>query len=151
MHALRFAIPVVFALLAAGSALGQTVGSITVTDAWVRALARGNLGVTAYFQLVNRGQSDDRLVEVYSAPFGRATFGEVHTRGIVPKIEPLESIEVPANDVVRLRPGRIFVILTPQAQRMRPGMSVPLTLTFERSGQLEITARVTNQALGNLR
>lgn len=151
MNALRFAIPAALALLVTASAQSQTVGSITVTDVWVRALAHGNLGVTAYFQLVNRGQADDRLLEVYSGPFGRASFGEVHTRGIVPRVDPVESIAVPANDTVRLRPGRTFVILTPQAQSIRPGTSVPLTLTFERSGQLEVTARVTNQALGNLR
>ncbi len=141
----------VAALLAATPASAETVGSITVNDAWVRALARGNLGVTAYFQLVNRGENADRLVEVYSGPFGRATFGEVHTRGIVPKVEPVDAIEVPAYGVVTLRPGHVFVILTPQARSIRPGTSVPLTLTFERSGQVEVAARVTNQALGNLR
>ncbi len=135
--------------IAAAPVSAQTVGSITVRDIWVRSLAQGNLGVTAYFQLVNRGEAADRLVEVYSGPFGRAKFGEVHTRGIVPKVEEVESIAVSAHDVVTLRPGHLFVILTPQAIRMRPGSSVPLTLTFERSGQVEVIARVTNQALGN--
>ncbi len=127
----------------------QTVGSITVSDPWVRALRHGSLGVTAYFQLSNRGLADDRLIEVYSGPYGRAKFGEMHTRGIVPIVREVEGVAVPAGADVTLRPGQLFVVLTPQAYVLRPGSSVPLTLTFERSGKVDVLARVTNQALGN--
>ena len=61
-------------------------------------------------------------------------------------MRPVADIPVPAGQTVRLRPGGLHVMLIGLTEPLRQGATVPLTLRFERAG--EVTVQLEIQAAG---
>ncbi len=144
---MRTALSLLVALLclAAPPAFAQSKG-IVIEDAWVR----NYLGVvTVYFHILNNGEQLDRLLEVSTPVADKATLTRTRIRSGKYTYQPIDSLEVGGFDDPRLRPGGIHVRLTGVKRDLAVGEAVPLTLRFERSGTIEVTARVSNQLLGN--
>ncbi len=55
---------------------------------------------------------------------------------------PLRTIDVPAGAKVALQPGGLHVMLLDLKQPLAVGEKIPLTLTFERAGTIEVTVNV---------
>jgi copper(I)-binding protein len=51
-------------------------------------------------------------------------------------------IDIPANGQVELKPGGFHVMLIGLTRDLNVGDSVQLTLTFEKAGQIPVTAQV---------
>lgn len=96
---------------------------------------------SAYFTIENAGAAD-RLVGASSPDFGRV---ELHTHqhenGVM-KMMKVEAIEVPANGAASLAPGGDHVMLFDPKKPLKEGDHIPLTLTFEKGGDVDIIAPV---------
>lgn len=145
MHPLRLIAAAAIVLLASAGAFAQSK-AVTVDDAWVRVYEGA---VTAYFHIVNNAKEPERLISVSTPVAGRAQL--TSTRVLSGKFSflPLAALEIDGFEEARLRPGATHVRLTDLTRELRVGDVVPLTLRFERSGNIEVTARVSNQLLGN--
>ena len=125
---------------AGGPAAGHdyTVNNIVVEHPWARATAPRQPAGAVYVTLHNTGTDDDRLTGV-STPMA-ASSGLHTTRnddGIM-RMRPLEVIELPAGDAVRLAPGGLHIMLVGLTEPLEVGNLLPLSLTFERAGTLDI-------------
>jgi copper(I)-binding protein len=133
------AIAVAFALIPAAGAQQQP--GITVEQPWARAAIQGGTG-GAFLTLRNAGTQPDRLLSA-SSPLARAT--EIHTtvrEGDVMRMQPVTAVEVPPGGSVTLRPGGLHVMLVGLSQALRPGTTLPLALTFEKAGTIEVQVAV---------
>ena len=135
----------VFLLFFSGPAFSQSK-TVTVEDAWVRVY-EGT--VTAYFLVRNDGTESDRLLGVSTPVADRAELLRTRVRSGKFDYQALTNLEVRGFEELRLRPGGVFVRLTGVNRNLAVGETVPLMLRFQRSGSLEVTARVSNQLLGN--
>ncbi len=141
-----------------------TLGSLTVTDPWVRpvnpaapaptampdATPAGDMAMAAtvntasYMVINNSGAEADALIgATVSADLVEVV--ELHTvveEGGVMKMSPVEKIEVPANGEVMLKPGSFHVMMIGVKQELKPGDLVKLSLTFEKAGTVELDAVV---------
>ncbi|MBB5692792.1 copper chaperone PCu(A)C [Muricoccus pecuniae] len=118
---------------------------ITVEQPWARAALQGGTG-GAFLTLRNAGSAPDRLVAA-STPLARTT--EIHEtvrEGDVMRMRPTAGIEVPAGGSAALRPGGAHVMMIGLTEALRPGATLPLTLRFERAGEVQVTVAV--QAAG---
>ncbi len=134
-------------LLAAPAAPAQEAraGDLAVQQPWTRAAGQGATG-GGFLSISNRGAAADRLLSA-SSPAARAM--ELHTMvrdGDVMRMRPVEAIEVPAGQTVTLRPGGLHMMLIGLSQPLRQGESVPVTLRFERAGEVQVMLPV--QAAG---
>jgi periplasmic copper chaperone A len=159
-------------LLAAGLILGgcttavpvQNGGTtstiaIEVTDPWVRATAMGDMAMgeaqpagdaagasmgngAAYLVVRNAGTTEDRLIRAASDVAGAVELHTVEESNGVMAMRPVEAIDVPAGEVVELRPGGFHVMLVGLNRELRPGDTVALTLEFERAGSVDVRAAV---------
>jgi hypothetical protein len=121
------------------------VGAITIGHPWARA-AGANTNGTAYMTLRNSGAQPDRLVAA-STPIARTVELHTHIRdGEVTRMRPVADIPLPAGRTVHLRPGGLHVMLIGLTEPLRQGATVPLTLRFERAG--EVTVQLEIQAAG---
>ena len=114
---------------------------ISVEQPWARAAVQGGVG-GAFMRIENRGAAPDRLLSA-SSPVARAV--ELHTTirdGDVMRMRPVTAIEVPAQGAVQLRPGGLHVMLMGLNKPLTQGEQVPLTLTFERAGQVAVSLPV---------
>jgi copper(I)-binding protein len=62
------------------------------------------------------------------------------------RMRPVADIPVPANGSVTLQPGGLHLMLIGLTQPLAVGQSVPVTLRFERAG--EVTIQLAVQAAG---
>lgn len=125
-------------LLAAGAA-AQT-DSVEVRDAWARATpGKADIGA-AYLTL--QSPVGDRLTGLSTPVAGIAQLHTMTMEGGVMKMNRVAALDLPAGQKIKLEPGAMHIMLIGLTDRLRPGQSFPLTLTFEKAGQREVTVSV---------
>lgn len=118
------------AVLAAGGAVLAATAQAqpaSVKDAWVRTPAPGQKVAGVYMEIVSRTNS--ALVAVASPVAVRAELHSMTLEDGVMKMRPLESVELPAGQAVKLAPGGLHVMLIDIKQPLKRGEKVPVTLT----------------------
>jgi copper(I)-binding protein len=134
-HALFFA-----ALLLASCKPASAPPAVSVDGAWARATVPEQTGSAAYFTIRNTG-GQDKLLAVTS-PAADASLHSTNVDNGVMRMRPLESIEVPANGSIELKPGGTHVMLMGLKRPLAAGTTLELDLKFERSGERKVTAEV---------
>lgn len=118
-----------------------TAGDLAIMHPWTRAAgARAN--GAAFMRLRNTGAQPDRLISA-STPAARVV--ELHTMirdGDVMRMRPVTDIAVAPGQTVELRPGGFHVMLIGLTGPMAQGGRVPLTLRFERAGEVQVELSV---------
>lgn len=135
---------VALGLLLAGCAPSAQAG-ITVTDAWARTSAMMERAGAAYMVLHNGSGETDRLV---SATTPAAAVVEIHETTMVDGMmgmAPVAAVEVPAGGQTDLKPGGYHIMLIDLTQELNVGDTIELTLTFEKAGEVKVTAEVRDE------
>jgi periplasmic copper chaperone A len=128
-----------FFFVAVPTTVAQTA-TIKVVHPWARA-STGNVGVV-YMTIRNTGTADDRLVAAATPVAAQAQLHiSINTNGVM-SMRPLSSIEVKANGQAVLQPDGMHLMLMGLKQPLKAGASFPLTLTFEKAGNLAVTVAV---------
>lgn len=143
--------PLAAALLSAPLVLGLAVaaradGPIQVTGAFTRAAPAGGIG-GLFLTIVNTGAAD-RLTGVACPVAARADLHESINDNGVMKMRPVAGLDIPAGATVKLAPGGYHVMLMGLKQKLTVGGHMPLTLTFEKAGKVEVEASVVKPGAG---
>ena len=127
------------AMLAAlpAAAHDSTAGDIRIGHPWSRAAGANGNG-SGYMRLTNGGTQADRLISAAS-PVARTVELHTHLReGDVMRMRPVQDIPVPPGQTVELRPGGLHLMLIGLNAPLTQGTRVPLTLRFERAGEVQV-------------
>lgn len=125
-----------FAALPA-TAHDYAAGDIRIGHPWTRA-AGANANGAGFMALRNTGTQPDRLLSA-ATPAARVVELHTHIReGDVMRMRPVQDIPVPAGEAVELRPGGLHIMLIGLAAPLAQGSRVPLTLRFERAGEVQV-------------
>jgi copper(I)-binding protein len=126
-------------LVVASAALAQT-GQLELSNAWARATpAKAENGI-AYLTI--RSPTPDRLVSVSSPVAKKTELNTMEMSGMVMKMRPIASLDIPAGQSVTLKPSGDHIMLLGLNGPLREGQSFPLTLTFEKAGAREVTVAI---------
>lgn len=118
-----------------------TAGDLAILQPWTRAAGANGNGA-AFMRLRNAGAQPDRLVSA-STPVARVV--ELHTvirEGDAMRMRPVQDIAVAPGATVELRPGGFHVMLIGLNAPLAQGSRVPLTLRFERAGEVQVELTV---------
>lgn len=117
-------------LLLAASALvfAQAPAPVTVAGAWARASVPGQHGSGAFMTLT--ASEPVTLVGAATPAAGLAEVHEMKMEGDVMRMRPVPALELPAHKPVQLSPGGYHLMLQDLKAPLKPGTSVPVTLTF---------------------
>lgn len=138
-------------IAAATPAFAQATGagSIAVEQPWARATPAGAQTGAAYMTLVNKSGSADRLT---GASSDMAATLQIHEMAVVNGVMQMrqltQGLPIPAGGTVVLKPGSYHVMLIGLKKPLTAGESFPLTLTFEKAGNISVTVPI--QAMGNV-
>jgi periplasmic copper chaperone A len=149
---IRFVLPAVLALVVAAAPLAAkdfVQGSIRVEHPNARPTPPGARTGGVYLTLHNAGTQADRLVRVASPVADTAELHSMTMDGNVMRMRAVAAIDVPAGARVALASGGYHVMLIGLHKPLAAGGSVPLTLTFERAGSVEVMADVEAAAAGH--
>lgn len=137
------------ALFGAGGGLaaqGAGTAALEVRMPWTRASAGMARTAAVYLTIVNHGQSADRLVAAAS-PVARTAAVHRHImEGNIMRMRPVHGLEIAPGGTTVLEPGGLHVMLMGLRGPLTEGERFPLTLTFERAGDIQVEVAVT--ALG---
>ncbi|WP_082529576.1 DUF1775 domain-containing protein [Aurantimonas sp. Leaf443] len=120
----------------AGSA---KAGALAIEGGFVRAMLPGAKVGGGYLTIRNAGPEADRLVSVSTPAAGGAAVHEMAMEGEVMRMRALETgLAVPAGESVALAPGGLHLMFTDVAAPFAEGATVPVTLTFEKAGAVDL-------------
>ena len=117
-------------------------GQITIDAPWARATAPGAAVAGGYMVIRNAGAVPDRLVGASSSVSARVQL-HVHVQeGGVIQMREVPGYDVPAKGSFELKPGGAHLMLVDIRQPLKEGDRVPVTLRFEKAGELSAEFRV---------
>ena len=122
---------------------GVTVGDLTLSGAFTRATLPNAPVGGGYVTITNNGAEADRLVAAES-PFSPDV--QVHQMAVVNDVMQMselpDGLEIPAGESVTLAPGGLHLMFMNIAKPFVEDETVPVTLTFEKAGTVEIELAV---------
>jgi copper(I)-binding protein len=124
------------------------LGELTIVSPWSMELPPNAPTVAAYFFIHNNGQTSDKLLSVDSPVAGLAQLHEhVHANGLM-KMQQVPSVEIAAGGDAVFAPMGYHVMLLElkDKSRLTDGQAFPLTLHFEKSGEITVQIPVMKQA-----
>ena len=123
-------------------------GDLHIADPWSLELPPNAPNVAAYFVVHNDGKQDDRLLGVDSPVSGDVQLHEhITTAAGLMKMQQVRSVTVPAGQDLTFAPSAYHVMLMQPTDRslLRDGKQFPLTLHFERAGDITVQVSVHKQ------
>jgi len=135
-------------MLVSGAALADDyqLRTIRVSNPFVRATPPGAKVAGAFMTIKNQGTATDRLVSASSPVAGLVEIHEMAMEGGMMKMRALKGIDLKPGATVELQPGGYHVMLEDLKQPLKQGDQVPVQLTFEKAGVLDI--KVTVEGMG---
>jgi copper(I)-binding protein len=147
MRKLAMALAFVVMCGAAAHGADQQAGDLVIAQPWARATALGVPNGVVYLGVTNKGAAADTLISVSTEVSREAQVHE--TMDNMPGMEGMMSMEpvkdgvaIPPGKTVTLKPGGLHIMLMGLNRQLKPGDTVPLTLTFEKAGKVDVTAEV---------
>lgn len=134
-----------FSLQGAALAHDYQLGPIRIAHPWARATVPGQSAGGAFMKLENQGGADRLL----SARSDAAASVELHTMtmdGNIMRMRELDAVPLPAGQTVEFRPGGLHIMLRDLKAPLKQGERVPLTLRFEKAGEVKVELNVESAA-----
>jgi copper(I)-binding protein len=124
-----------------------TVGALEISGGFSRATPPNAPVGGGYLTITNKGGEADRLVSAASPVAGVVQIHEMKMEGDLMKMNELpDGIDIPAGETVALAPGGLHIMFMQLTQPLVEGSRIPLTLTFEKAGSVEVELSVESPA-----
>lgn len=124
------------------AAHGYGKGGLQVRHPWVRATPPGAKVGAGYLEIRNSGKEPDRVIGASTPAAERVELHVLRREGDIMKMREVKGFEVPARQRLVLRPGGSHLMIVGLNKPFVKGERVPLTLRFERAGELQIELEV---------
>ncbi len=119
-----------------------TVGTLTVTGPWTTATPPGAPTTGGYVTIANTGKEPDRLIAVSSPLAAIGMLHEMAMRNGIASMRMVRAIDIPAGKTVTLAPTGLHVMFEALKQPLKVGDTLPVTLTFEKAGRIDLVLPV---------
>lgn len=122
---------------------GVTLGDLTLSHAFTRAMPPNAPVAGGFLTVANGGAQDDRLVAARSDLAAEVQIHEMTMNGSVMKMRELpEGLPIPAGQTVELKPGGYHLMFIGVIRPFAEGQTIPLTLSFEQAGEVALQVPV---------
>jgi copper(I)-binding protein len=119
------------------------LGDIQIIHPFARATVPGQSSGSAYLKLENKGKTDDKLIEVQSPIAKSVELHEMQMSGDVMKMREVKGVEIKAEKTVNMQPGGGYhIMLIGLKKPLKPGDKFPLSLKFEKAGEIDVVVIV---------
>lgn len=133
-------------LLAANPAFAADyrAGAIRIDHPWARPTVSGQSAGGGFLTLDNSKGGADRLIAASSPAAERVELHSMAMEGDVMRMREIDAIDLPAGQTVALQPGGLHFMLMGLKKPLALGSRVPLTLRFEKAGEVRIEVSIEN-------
>jgi copper(I)-binding protein len=132
---------ILFVLLIGASACSGTE-NLSVENVWSRPGFQGD-NSAIYLTIRNPGEQGDILLQALSDVAGAIEIhlSKMDSSGVM-TMERQDQIIIPAQESVEFSPGGLHIMLVNLAQDLSVGDTFPITLVFEKAGELLVEVEV---------
>ena len=130
------------AAICAGSASAQQVkiGDLVLDHAWARATPAGAKVGGGFLTIENKGAAPDKLMGASSPAAGKIEVHETAMNNGVATMRPVKGgLSIAPGQSVTLAPGGYHLMMMELKGPLKKGDKVPVTLTFEKAGDVKVT------------
>ncbi|MAG32039.1 MAG: hypothetical protein CL908_14245 [Deltaproteobacteria bacterium] len=142
MKSVLLALVCISGLVACSDVSGSGEGQVVVAMPWARASAGPVKTGVVYARLSNEGAEADQLISLSTPVAAEAVVHEVVRERNMISMRPLETVTIPAGEVVELEPGGLHVMLMQLRSPLVEGETFPMTFSFERAGAITVRVEV---------
>ncbi len=124
-----------------GEAHAQSASAtaVVVQQPWARATPKGAKTGAAYMTLKNNGASVDRLMSATTPVADQVQFHKETEDNGVSRMREVRNVELAPGDKIVFKPGEMHMMLVGLKQPLIEGETLPLTLRFEKAGNIDVT------------
>jgi copper(I)-binding protein len=119
---------------------------LQVLDTWASPTPGGVDVSAGYLTIANEGESADRLVSASSPRAARVEIHEMIMDGAVMQMRPVTALSIGPGERIELAPGGRHLMFFGVTQPFSPGEEIPVQLTFEQAGVMDIALPVQTGA-----
>lgn len=123
--------------------------SLRIEHPFARATPPGAKSGGAFLTIVNSGTTAATLVGVASPVAGAAELHQMAMDGGVMTMRAVRALDVPPGGKLELKPGGYHIMLLDLAQPLKVGDKVPLKLSFQNLGTIEVAVEVEAMGAGS--
>jgi copper(I)-binding protein len=130
------------AALCVGPASAQQIkiSDLVLDHAWARATPGGAKVGGGYLTIENKGTTPDRLIGGSSPAAAKVEVHEMAMTNGVMTMRPVKGgLSIPPGQSVTLMPGGYHIMMMELKAPLKKGDKVPVTLTFEKAGEVKVT------------
>ena len=131
-----------FAVSTAALPHSHEKGDLQIRHPWSRATPPGAKVAAGYFEIRNNGKQSDRLLSASTPVAAKVEMHVTEHAGEVAKMRQLRAFEVPGRERLALEPNGAHLMLVDLVQPLKKGERFPMTLRFERAGEIEVQFEV---------
>jgi hypothetical protein len=149
MRKILMPLAALFTLVGTGSVTTATLaedvkaGTLTIDKPWVRPSIGETKNSAAYMKIENSGDAPDRLLAVKTDAANHAMLHESRMEmGVMKMVHLPNGVEIPAHGSAQLKPLGLHVMLMGLKKPLKDGETLPLTLVFEKAGEVPVAATV---------
>jgi copper(I)-binding protein len=149
MKSFRFALVGLALALLPASALAHDykLGTLEIGQPWARATAPTAPTGGGYLTITNKGTAPDRLISISSPAADKVQIHEMKMDGNIMRMRAVEhGLEIAPGATVTLAPGGFHLMMMGLKGPLKQGTRVPLTLTFEKAGSIDVELAVEGMA-----
>jgi copper(I)-binding protein len=114
--------------------------SVRILDTWARASILASRPAAAYATI--ESASDDRLLGVTTPAADHVMIHAIEKDGDVSRMKLVGALAIPAGKRVTLAPGGMHMMLMGLHDKLDEGATFPMTLSFEKSGEITVEVSV---------
>lgn len=123
-----------------------TAGDLHIQHPWSRALPPVAPTGATYLTIENRGQQSDTLTGAHTPIAAYTELHEhVHQDDLM-KMQQIDTVEIAPGNSVEFSPGGHHIMLFELKEPLVAGHAYPMTLVFERAGEVEVEVKVSKDA-----
>ena len=142
-------LPLVLAMAAfSANAHEYQAGTLKIGHPWARMTAPGQPSGGAFLKLNNTGTAADRLLGGSTPLADHIELHSMSMEGNVMKMREVNAIDVPPGQTVELKPGAWHMMLIGLKVPLKAGDKVPMTLKFEKAGEVKVELKIEEVAPG---
>jgi periplasmic copper chaperone A len=131
-----------FLLLLAALAASPATAQIQIENGWARATPPGAKIAAGYMVIRNESAAPDRLIGASSPAAERVETHVTVKDGDIFRMREVKGYEIPARGSFELKPGGAHLMLVNIKAPFKEGDKIPLTLRFERAGEVRTELHV---------
>ncbi len=119
---------------------------IDIENPWSRATTPGAKIAAGYMVIRNKSASPDRLIGASSPLAARIETHITVKDGDILRMREAKGYDVPAKGSYELKPGGAHLMFVDIERPFKEGEKIPLTLRFERAGEVRVQLEVRRAA-----